>query len=66
METARVLLLEEILKLAWMSHEMVVCGDLDAGAASCQKVPQFSVVDNIDGPVVFRYPSDKMCATLNH
>ena len=40
--------------------------DLDAGVASCQKVLQFSVIDNIDGPVVFRYPSDKMCATLNY
>jgi hypothetical protein len=43
-----------------------VGGDLDAGAASCQKIPQFSVVDGIDGPVVFHYPFDEMCATLNY
>ena len=28
-------------------------GEMDAGAASCQKVLQLSVVDDIDGPVVF-------------
>ena len=43
-----------------------VGGDLDAGVASCQKIPQFSVVDDIDGPVVFCYPFDEMCATLNY
>jgi len=37
-------------------------GELDTGAASCQKFPQLSVVDDIDGPVVFRQPFKKMHA----
>jgi len=40
--------------------------DLDAGAASCQKVPQLSVVDDIDRPIIFRYPFNKMCTTFNY
>jgi hypothetical protein len=43
-----------------------VGGDLDAGAASCQKIPQLSVVDDIDGPVAFRYPLNKMSPTFNY
>jgi hypothetical protein len=43
-----------------------VAGDLDAGAAGCQKFLQLSVVDNIDRPVAFRYPFNKMCTTFNY
>jgi hypothetical protein len=41
-------------------------GELDTGAASCQKFPQLSVVDDIDGPVVFRQPFKKMHAIFNY
>jgi len=40
-------------------------GELDTGVASCQKILQLSVVDDVDGPVIFCQPFNKMCATFN-
>ena len=39
--------------------------ELDAGAASRQKILQLSVIDDVDGPVIFRQPFNKMCTTFD-
>jgi hypothetical protein len=42
----------------------VVGGEFDAWAASCEKIAQFPVINDIDGPVVFGDPFDEMCAVV--
>lgn len=37
---------------------------VDAWVASCEKIAQLLVIDNIDGPVVFSDPFDEMCTVV--
>ena len=42
-----------------------VGGQLNARATGCEKIVQFPVVDNVEGPVVFSDPFDKVGTVVN-